>query len=674
MISDNNRMEEDSDNEGYNSQDEKIASGAKYRRYSQKYNKEIESDPLLRGWVKESSKGDGYAYYSACDVHLKLTAGKTDLKRHSGNKKHVSNSKVAKCQSSLTSLMASKSDIDVKEDELRLAGFIAEHDLPMSIADHLPKLMKKVCKDSKIAEQIKCGRTKATGILTKVTGEESHEQLLIVLKERKFPLIVDESTDKGCVKHLCMVARVFDNESVSDNFLTLIPLKDATAQTLYSSVVIFFTDNKIPYKENLIGFAADGANSMLGAHKSLSAILKADIPHLFIMKCICHSLALCASHACQKLPRSVEDLARDIYSYFNCSPKRIGELEESQVFTNIKPHKILHPCQTRWLSLHMVVSRLLEQYEALKLYFIDEVAVDKLIATETILQRLSNPFTRLYYLFLDFVLPIFNNVNKLMQSENTQIHALHDSVSCALRTLLGCYMRETKLCNTPLKLVKFRDPGNFNPLEEIYLCVKAGIELRSQQFDRQEVDNFRKRCLDLLIEATSQIYKSFSFESQHMESFRALNPKVVFAKEIPSLVNLLQIHSHIAIDMQAIDTEWRLLRNSLGTMINVTATMKPEEFWSTVDKTQFIDNTPMFPNLSVFMTTLLCLPHSSATVERVFSAVNRMKTKTRNRLSTETMIELLQTKQLFREASSCDFKVTRSLIGKHGNWKQVMKQ
>ena len=143
MISDNSRMEEDSDNEGYNSQDEKIASGAKKRRYSQKYNKEFESDPLLRGWVKESSKGDGYAYCSACDVHLKLTAGKTDLKRHSGNKKHVSNSKVAKCQSSLTILMASKSKTDVKEGELRLAGFIAEHDLPMSVADHLPKLMKK---------------------------------------------------------------------------------------------------------------------------------------------------------------------------------------------------------------------------------------------------------------------------------------------------------------------------------------------------------------------------------------------------------------------------------------------------------------------------------------------------------------------------------------------------
>ncbi len=150
-------------------------------------------------------------------------------------------------------------------------------------------------------------------------------------------------------------------------------MKDATSQTLYSNVVNFFNDNGIPYKNNLIGFAADGANSMLGEHHSLSSLLQADIPHLFVMKCICHSYALCASNACLKLPRSIKELARDIYSYFSCIPKRVGELEEFQKFVNVKPHKILHPSQTRWLSLHMVVSRLLEQYNEMPLSFTSPV-------------------------------------------------------------------------------------------------------------------------------------------------------------------------------------------------------------------------------------------------------------------------------------------------------------
>ncbi len=118
-------------------------------------------------------------------------------------------------QSSLKNLLADKTDDNVKEGELRLAAFIAEHDIPSSIADRLPKLMKTICKDSKIAENIKCGRTKATGLINNVTGKEYHEQLIQLLRENKFSLIVDESTDKGCVKHLCMVARTNDGDSIT---------------------------------------------------------------------------------------------------------------------------------------------------------------------------------------------------------------------------------------------------------------------------------------------------------------------------------------------------------------------------------------------------------------------------------------------------------------------------
>ena len=116
-----------------------------------------------------------------------------------------------------------------------------------------------------------------------------------------------------------------------------------------------------------------------------------------------------------------------------------------------------------------------------------------------------------------------------------------------------------------------------------------------------------------------------------------------------------------ATDIQAIDTEWRLLANSLDSM-NVTSDMMPQNFWCTVSLTRQCDNTLMFPNLAAFMQTLLSLPHSSASVERIFSAVNRMKTKARNKLSTETISGLLHTKQLLKGAFCYDFNVTNSLL------------
>lgn len=61
-------------------------------------------------------------------------------------------------------------------------------------------------------------------------------------------------------------------------------------------------------------------------------------------------------------------------------------------------HKILHPAQTRWLSLESVVGRLLEQYNALTHFFIDAVANDYSLNASNILQKLQDPLTKLFLL------------------------------------------------------------------------------------------------------------------------------------------------------------------------------------------------------------------------------------------------------------------------------------
>lgn len=82
---------------------------------------------------------------------------------------------------------------------------------------------------------------------------------------------------------------------VKDRFLTLLPMADATATTIYTSIKNIFVIHDIPYKQNLIGLTSDGANVVVGTNHSVSKLLKDDIPNLFTLKCICHSFALCAS-------------------------------------------------------------------------------------------------------------------------------------------------------------------------------------------------------------------------------------------------------------------------------------------------------------------------------------------------------------------------------------------
>jgi len=63
---------------------------------------------------------------------------------------------------------------------------------------------------------------------------------------------------------------------------------------------------------------------------------------------------------------------------------------------------------------------------------------------------------------------------------------------------------------------------------------------------------------------------------------------------------------------------------------------------------------------------VLILPHSSATVERLFSVINLNKTKIRNKLSTDTVTGILHCKNLLKnQDKSCfNFDINSEIIKK----------
>ncbi|CAH1977514.1 unnamed protein product [Acanthoscelides obtectus] len=309
-------------------------------RYEQKFIDSWLSDEKFSGWLAKSKKGNTYFYCSACDCDRKC--GIQELTRHKNSSKHQANCKKIQKQPKLTSLFASTSKSQepqqmAKVGEIKLACFIAEHNLAFNVASHLTNLIKSVCPDSKTAEYLSMSRTKARAIVVNVTGKTAEENLIKNLRENEFALLVDESTDKSTIKHLALIARLVNtNYEVEDKFLTVIPITDGSAKVLYQKTVEYFNEKEIPYKKNLLGFASDGANVMFGGNNSMITHLKNDIPNIFTMKCICHSFALCASHACEKLPRGLEDFCREVFNHIQNSPKRIGDYKTFQAFTNIR--------------------------------------------------------------------------------------------------------------------------------------------------------------------------------------------------------------------------------------------------------------------------------------------------------------------------------------------------
>lgn len=194
-------------------------------------------------------------------------------------------------------------------------------------------------------------KTKASYVMQYGLAWEEREEVTEMCKKNKFSLMIDESTDVSVSEILAVMVRYYDKNKwkVTDALLDILEVEDASAEGLYKVVKKLFQSKDIPLT-NIIGFASDNCSTMMGSRSGFQARLKGDVPSVFILGCVCHSFALCASHACSHLPSSLEAFLKDICCYFSRSSKRQHQFKLIQEVVQSPKHKILKLSQTRWLS------------------------------------------------------------------------------------------------------------------------------------------------------------------------------------------------------------------------------------------------------------------------------------------------------------------------------------
>ncbi|XP_050066599.1 uncharacterized protein LOC126555759 [Aphis gossypii] len=351
-------------------------------------------------------------------------------------------------------------------------------------------------------------------------------------------------------------------------------------------------------------------------------------------------------------------------SGLDVSFKRQKEYESFQIFWSIKPHKLLQLSGTRWLFVLAAVERILEQYKALQSYFYLEKFKDVLNGTN-ISNYLDDPKNKLYLEFLTFILPTIVNVNLEFQSETPKLYLLYDRIASAYKFILQCYIKRNILNNTDISVLQYLNPENYLPSENIYLGPAVAVAFQNNVLTVQDKEIFQTNCLSFLVECARQIFVRFPFNSNEVKSLKHmtfLDPNNVKNTTTLGLVSIC--FSKLVNDPNELDREWRLFISN----INIDKEKSVPKFWKDSLTILKGDDTLMYPEINNFVTGLLSLPHSSACVERVFSAVNINKTKLRNRLPTETLCGLLLSKQLIKECDdkTCyNYDITKTTIDKH---------
>lgn len=81
-------------------------------------------------------------------------------------------------------------------------------------------------------------------------------------------------------------------------------------------MLLFFSSRNIPWR-NMVGYASDNTNSMVGERNSVLSRLREKQPKLIDLGCICHLENLCVVDACKKLLLPIDELLIDVFYHFH---------------------------------------------------------------------------------------------------------------------------------------------------------------------------------------------------------------------------------------------------------------------------------------------------------------------------------------------------------------------
>jgi hypothetical protein len=155
-------------------------------------------------WIDNNKS---YPFCKLCNTTTK--GGNFHLRRHANNLSHIKHVNAAKkciqISQALFTPPVQKEHQLIKEAELRLCAYVCDKNLSLLLMDTLPLFNKAIYSDSKIAQNIKMKRKKATQLIVGVMAPSFRKEICEDLKSTNFSIIIDETTDIGTKKSLAKI-------------------------------------------------------------------------------------------------------------------------------------------------------------------------------------------------------------------------------------------------------------------------------------------------------------------------------------------------------------------------------------------------------------------------------------------------------------------------------------
>ena len=526
-----------------------MATAAKKSKKSCKVLDSWFTDPELKGIFQRShpKNSETSLYCLVCEKSVTIEhQGKLDLTRHCRGKSHTTSVNSKRVQGPITAHFnpqGSTIEQQISIAEVKVAGFLAEHNLPFATADHLGPLFKSIFPDSKIAKGYSCGKTKASCILNRAIVPDLRNNLVEQMRNSCFSIATDGSNDQGLTKMNPVTVRLFDinQHKVVTKFYDMCASSSSTAVGIFNAINNSMEKNMVSW-DKCVSLGVDNTSVNVGKHNSVIVEARKKNKDIILMGCPCHIAHNTASKATKSFVNvvkefDVEQLLVDVYFHFDYSSKRKNLLVQYCDFCDQQYSKIIKFHSVRWLGLSSCIERVLKLFPSLKSYFLSlppDRQEDADTRNNRLIHAFQNPLLEIYLLFLSASIQPLITLNLLLQRTDPLIHILHDALFSCSSILLSRFAQPElvrQYQRGEISKVRIKESvkhsENILPNESLFVgfFVRSKVKSLLEEGDITEaqVAMFYRGCLEFHRTAFIYAIDNFPIDDEFLKHARFLN-------------------------------------------------------------------------------------------------------------------------------------------------------
>ncbi|XP_057471022.1 uncharacterized protein LOC130759834 [Actinidia eriantha] len=529
---------------------------------------------------------------------------------------------------------------------LELLKFLAEHneDVKSVALNNAPQNLKLVAPE--IQKDI-----------VSVAASETINVIIKDLGDALFSILIDEARDISIKEQMAVVIRYVNKEGhVIERFLGIEHVTNTSALTLKKAVEDLFCRHGLSISR-LRGQGYDGANNMQGELNGLKALILKESPCAYYVHCFAHQLQL-ALVAVAKNHDQIAllfNLVSNVVNVVGASCKRRDILKEKQALKVVEALNkgILSSGQglnqetnlkragdTRWGSHYGTLISLIDMFSAV-IDVLEMISEDgsnsEQRAEANVLLHSIQSFGFVFNLHLmRAILGITNDLSQALQRKDQDIVNAMTLVQVSKRRLQ--MMRESGWSDLLAKVLIFCEKHEIDVPDMNDMFIARGRR-RCKAQEMTNLHHYRVELLYTIIDMQMQELNARFTESntELLLCVACLSPSNSFSSfDKKKMIRLAELYPK-----EFSSVELLVLHDQLDTYI---VDMRSSNDFSRLngisDLAQKLVETgrnKVYPLVYLLLTLALILPVATATVERVFSAMNIVKNRLRNRMGDEWM-------------------------------------